>query len=468
MALRFYNTLSRKKEPFIPIKPGRVTLYTCGPTVYDQAHIGNFRTFLFEDLLKRHLRLRGFTVVHVMNITDVDDKTIQRSRERKVSLKSLTEKHTADFFTDLRRLRIIPADYYPRATEHVADMIDTIQRLIARGVAYKTEDGSVWFSIAAYPEYGKLAHIKPGEMQTGERVQSDDYTKDNPMDFALWKSWKPEDGQVKWNSPWGPGRPGWHIECSVMSTKILGDEFDIHCGGVDNIFPHHENEIAQAVCATESNFARYWLHAEHLMVDGGKMSKSLGNFYRLSDLIDRGYEPEVIRFMLLNAHYRSKLNFSLSKYKESRAALERITSLRRRLRELQPDFNRGEGTVVTETGEAVLTAMDDDLDLPKALALLFDWVRAINVRLDQGKLGTDTIREARLTLDLIDRLFGWLPEVDEGQAPEEILALVAKRQEARKAKNWALADELRDQIKTLGWLVKDTPRGPQCVRETGK
>jgi len=465
VALRFYNTLSRRKERFQPLEPGTVKLYTCGPTVYDQAHIGNFRTFLFEDVLKRHLLLRGFNVIHVMNITDVDDKTIRRSIEQNVSLKALTDIHTKRFFADLENLRILPADYYPRATDYIEDMQATIQQLIRNGVAYETEDGSVYFSIAAYPDYGKLAHLKPNEMQSGERVQSDDYTKDNPMDFVLWKSWKPEDGPVKWESPWGPGRPGWHIECSVMSTKILGDEFDIHCGGVDNIFPHHENEIAQAVCATGSTFARYWIHAEHLMVDGGKMSKSLGNFYRLSDLTDKGYHPAVIRYMLLNSHYRSKLNFSLSKYEESRSALERITALRDRLMDRQPDFAKPENVVITDTGESILTAMDDDLDVPGALAVIFDWVRAINGRLDERKMAKDDILNGLFTLDLIDRLFGWLPETGADRVPADILDLVARRQAAREAKNWSLADELRAEIRERGWSVKDTPQGPKCSKE---
>lgn len=458
MSLKFYNTASRKKEDFEPLKPGEVKLYTCGPTVYDQAHIGNFRTFLFEDLLKRFLILRGFKVTHVMNITDVDDKTIKRSREQGMSIRELTETNTDRFFQDLKTLRIVPADHYPKATDYVDDMIAMVETLVANDAAYVTDDGSVYFSISKYPDYGKLAHLKMESMRIGERVLSDDYAKDNPTDFVLWKAWKPEDGPVKWSSPWGEGRPGWHIECSVMSTRLLGDEFDIHCGGVDNIFPHHENEIAQSKCAGKP-FARYWLHSEHLMVDSGKMSKSLGNFYRLSDLLDKGYRPEVIRYMMLSGHYRTKLNFSISKYDEAAAAVQRINTLQSRFTELSGDEEWPTVPFITETGEKILSAMDDDLDVPAALSVIFDWVRAANVKLDQREVDADFILSGIRTLDLIDRLFGCTPKPEKDQIPAEVESLVQRRQDARKAKDWALADEIRDKLAELGWEVKDTPEG---------
>ncbi len=293
--LQFYNSVTRKKEPFIPIEEGKVKLYTCGPTVYDTAHIGNFRTFLFEDFLKRVLIARGYKVLHVMNITDVDDKTIKKTVEEGKSLSEITSHYTDLFNHDLKTLNILPADHYPAATNHVDGMIKMIEVLIEKCHAYKTDDGSVFFKIESFKDYGLLTHINMAEMQQSDRVDSDEYGLDNPQDFALWKAYKEEDGDVAWDSPWGKGRPGWHIECSVMSMAFLGDHFDIHCGGVDNKFPHHENEIAQSVCASDTPFVNTWLHSEFLMVDGGKMSKSLGNYYCISDLIEKDSADSIIK-----------------------------------------------------------------------------------------------------------------------------------------------------------------------------
>ena len=283
MTLMFYNTLSRKKEKFIPIEKNHVRLYTCGPTVYDSAHIGNFRTFLFEDLLKRLLLFKNYSVTHIMNITDIDDKTIRRSNEDGITLKELTHKYTDLFFSDSTWLKILPADKYPKATDHINEMIQMIQKLLDRGFAYVANDKSVFFKISNYPDYGKLIYIKSNLLQSSNRIADDEYEKDSPQDFALWKAYKPADGDVWWDSPWGKGRPGWHIECSAMSMKYLGQYFDIHCGGVDNIFPHHENEIAQSCAATSANFVKMWMHSEHLQIEGDKMSKSEGNFYRIED-----------------------------------------------------------------------------------------------------------------------------------------------------------------------------------------
>ncbi len=302
MPIKFYNTLTKRKNEFQPITNGEVKLYTCGPTVYDTAHIGNFRTFLFEDLLKRYLFLKGFKVTHVMNLTDVDDKTILRSNSDNISIHDLTEKYIELFFKDIQILKIIPADYYPKATEHVTEMINMIKKLIDNEFAYQSDDKSIYFKIEKFEKYGKLANLNLAEQKKTQRIAADDYSKDNPQDFVLWKAWKKEDRKVFWASPFGKGRPGWHIECSAMSTKYLGDNFDIHCGGVDNIFPHHENEIAQSECANNKQFVNYWLHSEHLLIDGGKMSKSAGNFYKINDLIDMGFTPEALRYLLLSGH----------------------------------------------------------------------------------------------------------------------------------------------------------------------
>ena len=329
--IRFYNSLTKKKEDFVPITKGKVKLYTCGPTVYDNAHIGNFRTFLFEDFLKRTLLALGYDVYHVMNITDVDDKTINKSNIEKKSLKEITDYYISNFKEDLKSLSILSSDQLPRATDHVDQMIKMIQALIDKGNAYVTDDGSVFFSIDSYENYGALSNIDMSQVVRGERVASDEYDLDNPSDFALWKAYKKEDGDVKWDSPWGLGRPGCHIECSAMSIEYLGSHFDIHCGGVDNKFPHHENEIAQSICATNKPFVNFWMHSEFLTVDGGKMSKSSGNYYCLNDLINEGLTVEEFRYIIFSSHYRSKVNFSLDKKNEAKMAIKRIMELKERL-----------------------------------------------------------------------------------------------------------------------------------------
>jgi cysteinyl-tRNA synthetase len=327
-AVRFFNTLGRRLEPLAPIEPGRVRLYTCGPTVYNHVHIGNLRTFLFEDLLKRALRRLGYDVLHVMNLTDVDDKTIRGAQERGVTLDEFTAPYIASFFDDLKSLGVVPADEYPRATRHVEEMQAIIAALLERGHAYAS-DGSIWFRIASDPDYGKLSGVRLEEARQGERVAQDEYEKEDVRDFVLWKGAKP--GEPAWPSPWGDGRPGWHIECSAMSAKYLGTTFDVHCGGVDNMFPHHENEIAQSESATGEPFVRTWLHAEHLIVDGQKMSKSLGNQYTLPELIERGLSPRAIRYALVSVHYRQKLNFTFEGVEAAGRALARVDEMRFRL-----------------------------------------------------------------------------------------------------------------------------------------
>ena len=331
MALKIFNTLSRRLESFEPLTAGKVRMYTCGPTVYDYAHIGNFRAYLFEDLLRRYLQYSGYQVTQIMNLTDVDDKTIQGSQKAGLPLAEYTRHYKEAFFADIQALNIEAAEAYPAATEHIPEMIALIETLFKAGVAYRSEDGSVYFSIAKFPAYGRLAQLDLSELRPGARVAQDEYQKDNLADFALWKAWSPADGPVGWEAPWGRGRPGWHIECSAMSMKYLGPSFDLHTGGVDNIFPHHEDEIAQSEAATGQPFVKYWMHCAHLVVEGRKMSKSLGNFFTLRDLRERGYNGREIRYALLSAHYRQTLNFSFAALTAARAALQRLDEFQDRL-----------------------------------------------------------------------------------------------------------------------------------------
>ena len=331
MPFQIYNTLTRCVEEFVPLQPPQVRLYTCGPTVYDFAHIGNFRAYVFEDLLRRTLRFRGFQVTQVMNLTDVDDKTIRGAQAAKVALGDYTRRYTDAFFEDLRALAIEPAEHYPAATAHIPEMIALIETLFQKGYAYRSEDGSVYFSIAKFKDYGKLAHLDLTGLKPGARIAQDEYQKENAADFALWKAWQSEDGDVAWDSPWGRGRPGWHIECSAMSMKYLGASFDLHTGGVDNIFPHHEDELAQSEAATGRPFVKYWMHCAHLVVDGRKMSKSLGNFFTLRDILRRGYSGREIRYALMAVHYRQALNFTFEVLDAARGALARLDEFAERM-----------------------------------------------------------------------------------------------------------------------------------------
>jgi len=457
MPIRFYNTINRKKVKFEPITPGTVKLYTCGPTVYDTAHIGNFRTFLFEDLLKRFLIFKGYEVYHVMNITDVDDKTIKRANKEGITINELTLKYTEEFMNDIKSLKILPANKYPRATDHIDEMIKMIQTLEESGYAYQTEDHSVYFRLDSYDSYGQLTKIDLTKQRTTERIIDDEYSKDNPKDFALWKSWDDKDGKVFWESPWGRGRPGWHIECSAMSIKYLGNHFDIHCGGVDNIFPHHENEIAQSVSATKGLFVNYWMHSEYLHIQGDKMSKTLGNFHKISDLISEGFTAEEIRFTLLSAHYRSKLNFSLNQNQESRTAIQRITDIQQRLFELK-DSAQTESPMPDEFEEFV-AALDDDLDTPKAFAIFFAWIRSMNNLLDKGDLMLSQINGGLEFIGKFDDLFAIIPE--EEIVPQELYDLIDKREKARLKQDWKTADKIRNLLRKKGWLVEDSPSGPK-------
>ena len=464
MALQFYNTLKREKEIFHPIEEGKVGLYTCGPTVYDYAHIGNFRTFMFEDLLKRWLLHLGFDVNHVMNITDVDDKTIKKSQAEGVDLFEITERYTDFFMKDLDWLKIIPADIFPKATDSIPKMIQMIKILLDKGFAYREDDGSVYFNIRSFPDYGLLTKINMVNQQSASRVSDDEYDKDAPQDFALWKGWKEEDGDVVWDAPWGRGRPGWQIECSAMSSETLGDHFDIHCGGVDNMFPHHENEIAQSQCATDEPFVNVWLHSEFLLVNGGKMSKSLGNFYRISDLKEMGFTPECIRYQLLAGHYRSKITFSADKKHEGDKIVQKITDLKSRLKKRNSAMF-ADGSYPEEYSE-FKERMNDDLNAPRSFAVFFDWMKIINSKLDQNNISEQELGQGWEFIQAFDKIFGLIKSDQLPEIPIEITHLANQRDKARKMRDWAEADSFRQILKSKGWIVEDTPNGQQIKKQS--
>jgi cysteinyl-tRNA synthetase len=468
MSVRLFNTYSRKLEEFRPLDPAgrQVKMYTCGPTVYSYAHIGNFRAYLFEDLLQRHLESRGFEVRRVMNITDVDDKTIRGSRETGVPLTEFTAQFKQAFFDDLDTLRIKRADSFPEATEprEIKKMIEMIGTLMEHGLAYQAEDKSIYFRINKFPDYGKLAHFNLEELRSSGRVKSDEYDKEHIGDFALWKAWDEADGPVKWESPWGAGRPGWHIECSAMATELLGDQLDIHCGGVDNIFPHHEAEIAQTEGCTGKKFVRYWLHCAHLMVDGQKMAKSLGNFYTLRDVVAKGYSGREVRYALMRVHYRAPLNFTWEGMEEARVALGRVDDWVRRLKENAQRLTPNAESRM-EKASGFHDALDDDLNISGALGVLFETIRETNRRMDGDEMGSD---EAKGWLD-------WWKDVDQilqisgedTELPAEIAALAEARVQARLAKEWRKSDQLRDELAARGWEARDTKDGQKVTRRGG-
>jgi cysteinyl-tRNA synthetase len=471
MRLRFFNTYSRQLEEFEPRDSAARTIgiYTCGPTVYSRAHIGNFRAYIFEDLLQRHLELRGYKVHRVMNITDVDDKTIRGAREAKIPLAKFTEQFKKAFFEDAETLRIKRADEFPSATDqrYLDRMIDMISALVSKGLAYQADDKSVYFRINKFPDYGRLAHFDLTQLQSTGRVKHDEYDKEHIGDFALWKAWDEEDGDVKWDSPWGPGRPGWHIECSAMSTALLGDQIDIHCGGVDNIFPHHEAEIAQSEGVTGKKFVRYWLHCAHLLVDGQKMAKSLGNFYTVPDVLSKGYTGRELRYALLRVHYRVPLNFTWEGMKEARESLGRIDEWLQRLRECSASVpfartkERQSGIMLHNFEDA----LDDDLNISAALGFLFESIRETNRAMDEDKLDAAS---ANSWLDWWNRINTVLDLEAETEIaiPAEVAQLAKERENARREKNWKQSDVLRERILALGWEVRDTKDGPKLTRRT--
>ena len=464
MAIRFFNTLTRQKDLFEPSHPPKVGMYACGPTVYNYAHIGNLRTFLFEDLLRRHLTYRGYHVVHVMNITDVEDKIIRTCRETGESCEALTDRYTQAFFEDLDTLGALRPHHCPRATEHINEMVALIRRLLDQGYAYEA-GGSIYFRLGSFPQYGALSrhNIEALEAGASGRVDADEYETENARDFALWKAYDAEDGDIYWDTEIGKGRPGWHIECSTMSMKYLGESFDIHCGGVDLIFPHHENEIAQSEAATGKRFVRYWLHAAHLSVDGRKISKSLGNVITLRELLEQGHEPGAVRWALSSTHYRQPASFSEASLEAAKEAARRVQDFRRRLDEVKTKEGKNLDTEIAACEAAFGEALDDDLNISAALAAVFEFIRRTNALLDKNEIGQ---RGAQSALALLDRLhsvtglFGGPAD----ETPQEIQALVKERALARGKKDFARADAIREQLADLGWIVEDTADGPRLKR----
>jgi cysteinyl-tRNA synthetase len=465
-----FNTLGRRLEPLQPLVPGEVRIYTCGPTVYNDIHIGNLRTFLFQDLLRRSLRYLGYRVTQVMNLTDVDDKTIQGAHKAGVSLNVYTAPFIESFLRDLGTLHIERVEQFPKATEHIPEMIDLIAKLIDHGYAYESE-GSVFFSIAKDEDYGRLSGFDLDQARRGERVASDEYGKEDVRDFVLWKAVKPD--EPSWDSPWGPGRPGWHIECSAMSMKYLGETFDVHCGGVDLIFPHHENEIAQSESATDRPFVRTWVHSEHLIVDGQKMSKSLGNQYTLADLLARGYSPRAIRYLLLSVHYRQKLNFTFESLEGAAGALRRVDEMRFRLQHAEekgePDPRLAEAA--SRLRDDFAAGLAEDLNIALALAALFAFVKEVNVAIEEGRIGSGDRERILTVLADVDRVLGLLDpsEWPEGQIQDddaaEIDRLVAERNAARGRRDFAASDRLRDELAARGVVLEDTPQGTRWKRK---
>ncbi len=449
--MQVFNSLTRRNEELTPLADNTVRLYTCGPTVYNFAHIGNFRAYTFEDVLRRVIKFNGMKVRQVMNLTDVDDKTIKGANAAGVALTDYTKTYKDAFFADLKTLNIEPAEVYPAATDHIPEMIALVQALVDKGIAYQSEDGSVYFNVRKFPGYGKLAHIDFDNQRTGARCRGDEYDKENVGDFALWKAWEPSDGPVGWDSPWGRGRPGWHIECSAMSMKYLGPTFDLHTGGIDNLFPHHENEIAQAEAATGQPFVKTWMHCAHLRVNGEKMSKSLGNFYTLRDLLDKGWTGREIRYVLINAHYRSGLNFAFSALEDARKALARVdAAVEKATPGAAPDWAR-------EHLDDFTKAVNDDLGLPNAFAALFALVRDTNAH--GGGPVLDVFKRMDEVLGVI--FFG---KAEKAAIPADIQQLLDARAAARAAKNWAESDRLRGEIAARGWTVKDSRDGQTCTK----
>jgi cysteinyl-tRNA synthetase len=464
MALVFTNTLGRRKEKFVPLKGKHVRMYTCGPTVYDYAHIGNFRAYVFEDILRRYLKYRGFKVTQVMNITDVDDKTIRGSRSEGIPLKEYTDRYIRIFFEDLDSLGIERAEHYPRATEHIEDMIALIKRLKEKGYAYESEN-SIYYDISKFPRYGALSGIKVHALKVGARIRADEYAKDEARDFALWKGWDPEDGDVFWETEFGKGRPGWHIECSAMSMKYLGESFDLHTGGEDNIFPHHENEIAQSEAATGKKFVKYWLHCALLLVNGQKMSKSLGNYYTVHDLIKQGHNPRAIRYLLISAHYRAPLNFTMDALRNAETTVMRLSDFVSRLEQLDPKgkFNRSLHRAVKAAKKKFEMAMDDDLNTPEALAAIFELIHKANKAISSDKLSIRNKRELLAFIYSVDKVLGIFAQPTL-TLPSEIEAMIKQREEARSRKDWETADRIREALREKGILLEDTPSGVRWRR----
>ena len=459
---RLYNSLTRQIAPFAPADGATVRLYACGPTVYNPAHLGNFRTFLFEDLLRRVLRLRGWAVDQVMNLTDVDDKIIKRASEQGTSIRALTDPVVATFHADREYLRIQPAEHYPRATDFIPEMIALVQRLEARGVAYKADDGSVYFAIDKFPEYGRLSRLDTRELKTGARVSQDDYAKENAQDFALWKAAKPEDEAcgAAWDSPWGRGRPGWHLECSAMAMALLGETLDIHAGGVDLVFPHHEDEIAQSEAATGKPFARFWCHGEFLLTDGAKMAKRVGNVWTVADLRADGVSPAAVRHFVFSTHYRKQLNVSGEALAASTEAVRRVGDFADRL-----ERERSGPAELAEAAEALLidstAALSDDLNAPRALGALFEFINAANRALDARGSDVRALERAREAFRQVDAVLDLVPDrtIGDSELSSWVEARLADRAAARQRRDFAGADGIRKVLEEKGIAIEDSPAG---------
>jgi cysteinyl-tRNA synthetase len=469
--IQLHNTLSGKTEPFMPQKAGEVRMYTCGPTVYDYAHIGNYRTFVFQDILRRFLKLRGFKLNHVMNLTDVDDRIIANAAAAGKSIRDYTERFVQAFFDDCKTLSIEAPEHWIRATDHIDDMVKLIQRLQQKTFTYPSE-GSIYYRIAKFPEYGKLSHIDLTGIQAGARVDNDRYEKESARDFALWKA--PKQGEHFWETPIGPGRPGWHVECSAMAMKYLGETLDIHTGGIDLAFPHHENEIAQSEAATGKPFARYWLHAEHLLVEGEKMSKSLGNFFTLRDLFGKGYKPSALRFALASVPYRKQLNFTFDGLQQATSSVERLRNFADRLK--QGKFPAGKqksmAERVTKAMEEFDAGLSEDLNTARALAAVFDLVREANIAMDKGEFRQGDVPPAQEFLAAFDKVFAVMDDNDaeklralgygsseSGPDDTEIDRLVAERNAAKKKRDFAGADRIRKELADRGIIIEDAKDG---------
>lgn len=457
--LKLYNTLTRKKEAFKPIKGKAVNMYSCGPTVYDFAHIGNFRAYVCVDILKRYLKYKGFRVKHVMNITDVDDKTIKGANKEGISLKDYTRRYEKLFFEDIETLSIDKADAYPRATEHIKEMVEIIKKLLKSKTAYKSDDGSIYYDISKFKDYGKLSHTKVKQLKEGARVKQDSYEKEEAKDFALWKAYDAEDGNVFWETEIGKGRPGWHIECSAMSMKYLGNHFDIHAGGVDLVFPHHENEIAQSEAFSKKKFANYWFHNEHLLVNGQKMSKSLGNFFTLRDLLAKNYNPTAIRYLLLSQNYGVQLNFIDEAVKAAENSVQRLKDFMIKLKEIKNNVNnKNVSKLIQDAKKQFEDAMDDDLNISVALSSVFDFVKEINTLMMKNNIGKNDAQKIIKLMKDFDKVLGILEEKEE-KLSAELKKLIDEREKARKEKNFTKADKIRNELREKGIILEDTKDG---------
>jgi cysteinyl-tRNA synthetase len=465
---RLFDTLSREIRPLAPLDGRVFRIYCCGPTVYGPAHIGNFRTFVVQDVLRRVVEAGGVPTLHVRNITDVDDKTIRDSQAAGMKLAEFTDLWARKFHADCAALNLLPPHVEPGAVAHIPQQIRMIEILIERGHAYAAADGSVYFKVASFPAYGRLSHLEDRELRlgaasSGEANSADEYGKDTLADFALWKARKPEDGENHWPSPWGPGRPGWHLECSAMIQEYLGSDFDLHSGGVDLVFPHHENEIAQSCCATGGGFARHWFHITHLMVDGGKMSKSLGNLHTLEDLAAKGFTAAEVRYTLIGAHYRQPLNFTMNSLEAARSALQRLAKSAAAL------HTAAAGASIAPQGPGPFAAawemLNDDLNVPGALGSLFGALNSLKPAAMAPNDAAAALGGLHFLLDALGLVLPDLPEATVEEAPESVRELAERRWQAKQARDWAAADALRFEIEAAGWLVKDSKTEYQLVRK---